>query len=249
MARNGGFLASILGMCGGCLGFGREEASERVQADGPIDRVDIDLDAGEVMLVGHEGEGVLGTVTSRWTDQPPEVVHYVQDGVLHVLGRCDAYAVPCLVDVSLTVPPGADVRVDTDVGSVTVRAIDGDVEVSTLDGDVEARAIGGGLFVESGGGDIRGEELTGALVDARTMDGDVSLSLTTAPSRVVGRTASGDVHIRVPDGTYRVEADAQGGEVEIASAILQDTSADAVIVAESASGDVHVEGPDNRGGK
>lgn len=244
MVRAGWVAAGVLLWSGtGCLSLGREEATERIREEGPIVRVDIELDGGTVGIVGTaSGVGASGVVVSRWADTPPEIVHYVEDGVLHILGRCENYSGPCLLEVELTVPDNANVGIVTGDGDVTVRGIEGDVEIVTGGGAIEAHELGGTFFVETELGDIVADGLGGVLVDARTGGGDVDLRMTAAPQRLVGRTQDGDITLVVPPGSYRVEAEAPKGELDLAASIVDDPAASSVIVAETANGDVTIQG-------
>jgi hypothetical protein len=221
---------------GGCLG--RDEATERIEEPGPILRVDIELDAGAVTIAGAAGAGASGSVSTRWAHEAPDVVHYVEDDVLHVLVRCEPFAAPCLVDVTLTVPADANVTVVTGLGDVLVRGVAGDVEVVSADGAIEGHALGGAFFAETEAGDIVADGLGGTLVDARTGAGLVDLRLAAAPMRLVARTESGDVLLQVPAGPYRIDADVPKGELDIGAAIVEDPSSPSVVVAESGNGDV-----------
>jgi len=233
-----GTFASVL--ASGCLGLGREEMKEHVRADGPVVRVEIDLDGGTIDLRGSAGPDASGTIRSRWSESAPEIVHYVEDGVLRILGRCDPYAGPCLLDVNISVPASAAVGIVTGGGDVRVRGFTGDVEVMTGDGAVEAHDIGGSLFVENDTGSIRGDALSGAYVDARTGEGDVELRMDARPVRLVGRTGDGDVVLVVPAGDYRVETDAPRGELAVGASVRDDPAAEGVLSGASARGDVSI---------
>ena len=240
MGRVCGVAAVVaLAALGGC-GMGREEAVERVREDGPISRVDVELDGGDVAIDATDGEGASGTITLRWRESAPEIVHYVEDGVLHVLGRCDPYAEPCLLDVKLSVPASAAVSVQTREGNVRVAGVRGDVDVGTGAGDFEGHDIPGSLFVESDRGGIFADGLSGMFVDARTAEGDIDLRLRERPARLVARTGDGDVSVVVPRGAYRIAADAPRGDLDVGAAVLPDPAADAVLVLETESGDVTI---------
>jgi hypothetical protein len=231
----------------GCLGFGQDRGSERIQEEGPISRIELDLDAGAVELTAvPDLAGANGTISSRWTDVAPEIVHYVEKGVLHVIARCAESAIACRVDVTAQVPATSNVGVDTRRGAVTVTGVQGDVEVNTGDGDLQLDNDDGSLVVDTRNGDISGEGLTSTLVDARTGQGDIDLELLSMPLRIDARTDDGDVTIAVPAGAYRVEADAANGDVSLSEMVKEDAAAKNVIVAETQHGDVDIlgrEGP------
>ncbi len=232
------WVAACVGLAG-CLWFGQDRGSARVLEVGPITRVEIDLDAGKVELSGSGTEvGAAGTVDSRWADSPPEIVHYLEDGVLHVIGRCSEVVVACRVDVTLVVPAGADIGVHTGLGDVTVRGSLGDVEAQTDFGDLVLEDDAGGILVEAGSGDITGTGIFSENVSARTGEGEVAIELLTAPIRADLRTDRGDIALVVPAGSYRIEADAGNGDVVIARSLTHDASAPNVLVARTQNGDI-----------
>ncbi len=235
---------ALLALMTGCLtGGGRDQGTETIQEAGPISRIELDLDIGSVTVVAAPAtEGARGTVESRWGDVPPEVLHYVADGVLHVLGRCDALVVACRTDVTLQVPSSASIGITTGVGTVRVEGVSGDVEAVTEDGAIDLDRVGGVVFVETGNGDITGKDLGGAIVDARTDDGTIEISTTTAPERLVAHTEGGDVNLMVPAGSYRVEAKAPNGDLVLGEAIQSDATATSVISARTNNGNIRIEG-------
>lgn len=236
-----GVLASMLG--GGCLTYGRERATESIQEPGPIVRIEIDLDAGDVTIASTgASEGVRGSVESRWSEGTPEVLHYVQEGVLHIIGRCDTFALTCRTDVMLEVDASVGVGVSTGRGAMVVSGVNGDVEGVIDDGPIDLMDVGGVVFVETGNGAIRGSGLTGAVIDARTDSGTVELHLLTRPERLVARTEAGDVNLLVPAGTYRIQAAAPSGELVLGDDLQDDAASAFVIVAQTQNGNIRIEG-------
>jgi DUF4097 and DUF4098 domain-containing protein YvlB len=227
----------------GCLTYGREAGTETVSESEAITRVEIDIDAGDVSIAtARNTPGARGAVDSRWSDAAPEVLHYVSDGVLHVIGRCDALAIACRTDVTLEVAADVSVGAQTAMGDIDISGVTGDVDAGTEDGDIALHDIRGTLFVESGSGAIAGDQLAGTIVDARTRSGDVELEVTGAPQRIVARTDAGDVNLLVPAGAYRIQADAPAGDLVLGETVRDDATAQAVIVADTRNGDVRIEG-------
>jgi DUF4097 and DUF4098 domain-containing protein YvlB len=219
--------------------------------------VEIDVGSGNVNVFGG-ADGATGTITTEFAKQPPEVVHYVDGGVLHIEGECATLQLHCDIDVELTVPPGTDVSVLTGsgevwisdtTGDVTVSAGSGDldldglsgrVEADTGSGDVTLQGCAGVLVAATGSGDIQGTDLAFSEAEAVTGSGDVRLQLEAPVTRVDVETGSGEVDIEVLPGSYRLEIDTNSGDVDIHPAIIADSSAASVLSASTGSGDVRV---------
>jgi hypothetical protein len=138
------------------------------------------------------------------------------------------------VDLSLSVPRGAQidvatvsapVLVDGSTAKVAVNTVSGEITLADLDGPVTLRTVSGsawcsGLFgtfeanTVSGEVTVRSSELP--RVTSRSVSGEVSLDLTSTPSRVAVSTVSGDLTLRVPalDG-YRITGKGVSGQVII----------------------------------
>ncbi|MDP2313268.1 MAG: DUF4097 family beta strand repeat-containing protein [Pseudomonadota bacterium] len=238
-------LTGVLAACltSGCLTYGGQRGTENIQDPGPISRIEIDIDAGSVDITSARGEvGARGAVASRWGEAAPEVLHYVSDGVLHVVGRCDSFNLACRTDVTLEVGPEVSVGVNTGQGTVRVTGLSGDVEVATDDGDIELYDVVGIVFVETGLGAVTGEGLAGKLIDARSEGGAIVLQVTAQPDRLVARTESGDIHLVVPNGAYRLQAEAPNGDLLLGNAVQNDATASSVIVARTQNGNVRIDG-------
>jgi DUF4097 and DUF4098 domain-containing protein YvlB len=108
---------------------------------------------------------------------------------------------------------------------VAVNTVSGEITLADLDGPVTLRTVSGsawcsGLFgtfeanTVSGEVTVRSSELP--RVTSRSVSGEVSLDLTSTPSRVAVSTVSGDLTLRVPalDG-YRITGKGVSGQVII----------------------------------
>jgi hypothetical protein len=226
---------------------GQDRGSATIREQGPIARIEVDVDAGAVEVVGLDGRtGADGAIESRWTNQSPEIVHYLEKGVLHILGRCQDLAPACRTDVTLQVPVGVNVGISSGRGDLTVRGVSGDVELNTGYGDLTLQNDDGSIIGETGVGDIDGQGLTSHLVDVRTMTGDVSLDVLVAPLRLDAHTEDGDVDLIVPAGPYRVEGDAANGDVQVSPMVVSDAAAKNVIAVHSGRGDIRVGGREEK---
>lgn len=238
------------GVLGSGCAAGQERGTETIDEAGPIERIEVDLDAGHVDITSAGvGEGARGVVDSRWSEGAPEVLHYVQDGVLYILGRCGSLELTCRTDVTLDVSPDTSIGVSTQRGEITVRGVTGDVEGAVDDGNIALQNIGGVVFVETGTGNITADGLRGTIIDARTERGTVEMRVYSRPLRLVARTESGDVNLTVPTGAYRIQTEAPSGDLILGQQIEQDATSTSVIVARTRNGDIRIEGGQQRDGQ
>jgi DUF4097 and DUF4098 domain-containing protein YvlB len=148
----------------------------------------------------------------------------VRGGVLRIRARC-AWTLPgpCQTSYRVEVGPGVAVSALSVGGDVRVAGIRGDVGVETKAGDV----------------DLVG--LRSSVVRAATTAGNVLADLRKAPERVAVRSTAGDVHIRLPRGTYAVDADTTAGEDSV-SGVVDDPEAQRIVTARTTAGNARVEG-------
>jgi DUF4097 and DUF4098 domain-containing protein YvlB len=203
-------------------GGGAELTTDTTTTDHPpVTRLMLDSDAGEVSV--RAGAASQVTATRRYAGAEPLVEQTVEGDVLTVTARCPDGADPCAVDLEVTVPAVAAVRVRVGAGDVTVQGLSGEVDL------------------EAGTGDLRGTGLAGPTATARSGAGAVDLRHTTAPEQVVAEAGAGDVSVTVPAAeVYRVEANSAVGEVRVE--VADDPGASRRVSARSGAGDVTVLG-------
>ena len=138
------------------------------------------------------------------------------DGVLEVTATCPPFfALICAVDYVVEVPPAATVEVRADVGAVSVRGVEAALDLRTEVGDVTVAKAARPVRVRTSTGDVSATGLGSGRVSAVTAVADVLVDALTAPETVEARADVGDVTVRVPDGTYDVDASAGVGHVRI----------------------------------
>ncbi|MCW0215371.1 MAG: DUF4097 domain-containing protein [Pseudonocardia sp.] len=189
--------------------------------DGPVSRVEVESDSGDVDLrPGADGTATV-TRTARWTGPEPDVAESLDGGVLRITVTCPSPAEVCSVDLAVTAPAATAARTQVGAGDIAVAGLTGTHDLSTASGSVEGTGLGVGA------------------VSARTAAGDVGLTFADAPPQVEAESTAGDVTVRVPAGAaYRVDARTTVGEVEVG--IPDDPAATARITARSTAGDVTV---------
>jgi hypothetical protein len=98
------------------------------------------------------------------------------------------------VTVAMTVllPKGAQLRVATGNGAVTVERVGGDVQASTGNGRVRVDGTEGSVKVSTGNGDV---DVNGAKSSVRVSTGNGRVNITTADGPVEARTGNGDIDV------------------------------------------------------
>lgn len=98
------------------------------------------------------------------------------------------------VAMTVLVPRGAQLRVSTGNGAVTVERVGGEVSASTGNGRVTVRNTDGAVRVTTGNGDVDVRDVAGAV---RVTTGNGSVSVSTARGPVEARSGNGDVDVRM----------------------------------------------------
>ena len=218
--------AALLALCGVIVAASeglRSSKSSRALVSEPVERIVVKTDTGDVEIrAGLTGNVVIDR-KDAWILDRPEITQSVNDGTLYIESSCDGlgFFFRCETDFTIAAPSGVDVEVAGDAGDVHLKGLRGRVRVDTDSGDIDA------------------DRLEPVTLEARTDAGDVTLDLFGAPARTVVATDAGDVALIVPFGAYRVDAEADTGEVEVAG-LLRDDLAPQRITAAADAGDVSI---------
>jgi hypothetical protein len=148
-----------------------------------ISRVEVDNDLGDVeVLVGRPDEIVVEERVDSGLQSPDREVRVLGDTVT-VRGSCDGvWTIWCEVDHALRVPAGTEVQVFASEGDVRVEGDLGRISVVANEGDVDVRVPGDVAYA----------------IDATSNEGEVRIQVPTDPSapRVIQvRVDEGDVSI------------------------------------------------------
>jgi hypothetical protein len=219
---------ALLLVAGGAVGvitqFFRQSADMSTTLAGTVLQVIARTDIGDVFVrQGGPGQPLVVRRVLHWSfDRPNEEVTRHGDTV-SVAGQCRHRAVSfgdCSVDLDITLPPGAAVRIDTGTGDVGADGVAATIEATT------------------GRGDISLHGLRCADVTATTGTGDVTVAMVTAPTAVQARTSTGDLRLIVPaDGAgYRIVAHTAVGSRTVR--LPTDANSSRTITATTAVGDL-----------
>lgn len=136
------------------------------------------------------GTGSKGDVTicSTFRDNNP------CDDDRHSRNDGDDWRRSVTVAMTVLVPRGAQVRVATGNGAITVERVGGEVSASTGNGRVTVSNTDGAVRVATGNGDVQVGNAKGAV---RVTTGNGRVSVTTAQGPVEARSGNGDIDVRM----------------------------------------------------
>ncbi|MEJ2854819.1 MULTISPECIES: DUF4097 family beta strand repeat-containing protein [unclassified Saccharothrix] len=247
-------VVALVGVLAGCVRLVQERFSDQGSVTEKVVAVRVQNGSGRVTVRGSDGatsvEVKRNVEYARNSDKPS--MTYRVEGDTLVLDDCGRN---CSVDYEVTVP-GKDVKVvgnngsgdvtfervasvDIEVGSgdVHVRDVSGAVKVLNGSGDVDASNIGGSFKGEVGSGRAKVSDMRGEVAIVNS-SGDVEVGMA-AVQPVRAESGSGDVQVRLPKGTYRVEAETGSGDRTVG--VATDPAAQIAVLVKSGSGDVSVE--------
>ncbi len=109
-------------------------------------------------------------------------------------GDSDDWRRNVTVAMTVLVPRGAQVRVSTGNGAVSVERVGGEVSASTGNGRVNVLNTEGAVRVSTGNGDVQVRDVKGAV---RVSTGNGRVNVTTAQGPVEARSGNGDIDVRM----------------------------------------------------
>ncbi|MDB4916591.1 MAG: hypothetical protein JWM95_4235 [Gemmatimonadetes bacterium] len=98
------------------------------------------------------------------------------------------------VGITVLLPRGAQLKIATGNGPVTVERVGGDVQAMTGNGRVRVDETDGSVRVSTGNGDV---DVRSAKASVRVTTGNGRVSITTAEGPVDARTGSGEIDVRM----------------------------------------------------
>lgn len=221
-----------------------------------IERIELDVEAGDIVIRGADVDVISGVRTQRWNGSgEPELGTTVEGSVLTLIASCPKL-IGCNVDYDLEVPRGVEIVLGLGSGDASVSGVAGEVvgdvgsgdlvlselagplSIVTGSGDVQLGALLGAVDVETGSGDVYGSGLSGSVLAVEVGSGDVEIeAAATSVNDVTVNTGSGDVVLTVASGAWDVSVDTGSGDVA-QSGISSDKGADRSLKVNTGSGDV-----------
>lgn len=221
-----------------------EHASTTIDDD--FSRVEIDVSAGQVDIVGgSDGSSELETsMTHTWLGAA-EVTHEIDGDTLRIEGTCGRRLMMtgwCETDLTLSVPAGVDVVAESSAGTVTARGLEGSANLESSAGTVRVEDHDGDLVAHSSAGGVVVDGLRADTAKITSSAGSVEVHAATAPTSLDAESSAGRVVVTLPDDeTYDVEADTSAGSTNVG--VATDPSSQYKIRAFSSAGAVTVDTP------
>ena len=218
----------------------RRTERKATELPGPIDRIDVRLPAGRLVVSGDRAAGGRLIVERRagWVFNRPSITEEVESRTLRIVVRSRSLVGRSSVDYSIAAPTGIEVRAVTGAGAIEIDGVNGMVDLGTGAGEIRLRALGGPVRLDTGAGRIKGVGLAGPEVEASTSSGTIDLSFTAMPEKVDASTSAGSILLSLPGGPYRVDARTGAGPTEIG--VPTDPDASRTIRARSSAGGVMI---------
>ena len=202
--------------------FFMRQHTESKTFTGTVSAVRVTEDVGDVKLRTVQSGGPV-RASARITDsfQDASWSANLESGTLVVDGTCTQVGISlffnCSVDLTIDVPAGVPVEVESDTGDLTVIGAFSAVDLTTSTGDVTVQQTTGPVRIRSNTGDVRASGTRSLSFDTDTDTGDVRLSFDVQPQQVSARTNTGDVRVLVPEDTtpYDIDTDTDTGDVSV----------------------------------
>lgn len=188
---------------------------ETVTITEPVDRIAIDVAAGDVRV--RATSGPVRLISTFGGASGDTLGHSVQDGLLSVNYDCKL----CGGELTVEAPPEVDL-------ALTLGA--GDLTVDDMAGAVLADVHAGSAAVHRHGP---------ATVDVVADLGDVEVDFVVPPPALTVQLGTGDVEITLPSGAYNLDLTAGSGSVRI-DGIEHDPESPSQITASVGTGSIEV---------
>ncbi len=236
--RRGGVLGRILGLAAIVLVAAIAVAavswltrSTHTSTEGISDgfsRVEIDVDAGTVEIVGSaSGEATIEVTTESGWFADAEVTHEIEDGdTLRVEGACGGslILIQCRTDVVLTVPDDVEVVAHSSAGRLLARGLAGPTDLDSSAGSVTVEDQSGDLTAHSSAGGVHVDGLSADEAKVTSSAGAVTIAATEPPRSLDAESSAGRVHVVLPAGEeYDVDAESSAGSTDVEVDTSQDS--------------------------
>jgi len=202
---------------GGCKVAGAAAAhsdSQHQAYQHQVDRVELDLDSGDIQLSPGSAGQVVVQRDLHWDSTRPTVSEKWNGNTLQISSQCASSEHNCATNYQLELPQDVPVVGKTRAGNITSRGIHGSQDLESDAGDLSVEETRAALTLRTNAGKVTGTGLGSTQVDAFSDAGNVSLTLTAVPDSVSAKSNAGDVEVLVPragSAGYSVQAGTDAG--------------------------------------
>ncbi|WP_162451830.1 DUF4097 family beta strand repeat-containing protein [Phytoactinopolyspora mesophila] len=224
--------------------FTRSADTTAVTVEDAVTVVEVNVAAGDVEIIrGDDSHVWFESRTEDGWIRAARIEHAVSGETLRIEGDCRGNSfVPafgCRTNMTVRVPDGVAVRVQSDAGSIDAANLTGDTNLEVNAGEIDVIDQIGPLRAHTTAGNIRVTRLGAHDARVSSKAGAVDVHAITAPRSLDAESSAAQVTVTLPaDQRYDVEASSRTGEVSV-NADVSHTSIHKVR-AFSNSGDVTV---------
>ena len=199
-------------------GWGSAKLNNKVQlvlADDAIVQVNIDVGAGDLVIIGKEGQSEIVVIAKVYGDELSDdnyVLSLEKEGDKAVLIAQfnDHTHNNERIDLEVTMPPSLVLLVNDRSGDIIIESVDNGLTLNDRSGDIELHNIAGLVKIEDRSGDLEGKDLRGDVfindrsgeIQLKDVIGDVSIDDSSGDIRaknisglVTVADSSGDINI------------------------------------------------------
>jgi len=204
-------VGALAAVAGGAIGVDHANNSSHHSTRSfvePITRLDVDISAGSVRVVGGSASTFTVDVTTHGGLRRPSHGELVVGDHLLLRSDCDfnLIAPTCSTDYVVHVPANIAIAVDSDGADVDLVDVTGDVDMDLNGGDVDLRfaAAPHSVEIDANGGDIDivvPNDAETYNVDSETNGGSTDVDVRTdreSPNHIDISSNGGDIDVRYP---------------------------------------------------
>lgn len=239
-----GVVAALLATataCGGDASDDKHPDHRSFALHGRTLTVDSDDSALEIVASGAAKAGTVDV--TRWfkgrvlIGNDPHTTWSLKGDRLVLRMKCAGIATNCAAKHRIEVPRGITVKVEDRNGSVQARGFADPLQVRSSSGSVHVTDSTGPLELRSGNGSVRAE-VSSRQVRADTDNGRVALRLAAAPDLLDARSRNGSLTLTLPSDRYRVTTGSRNGGIHVS--VPRDDSSRHVVSAHTDNGSITV---------
>jgi Toastrack DUF4097 len=234
----GGVAAATLAGCSAGAG-GVQHRTKSYSVSGQVQTLVVDAHVGGVHVTGGASARVSVTEHISFRDTMPVTTHRAAAGTLTLGSSCPALDA-CSVGYDITVPRLVTVRVNDDVGTISLESLSGQVTAHSDAGDIEMGSVSGPIEVTGHAGSILGQDVSSARATLRMSAGRIEVTFSAAPATIAATVAVGSVTLRVPRNVpYAVDASTSVGSISVS--VTRSAASPHTITATVTTGSVTIE--------